>query len=156
MADEEAPHDWDPDKEKRQTDPDALARSFVRAAAEEQKKIEEEERKERVDRDMGRPARPGIDCPFPSPPMDLQLGVHRIKNGIVVIYGQGPHGHPLTTDLAETEYAKDEDEAMEAVRRVVSEFFHGSLVPGVLRPDAFGPGAVAEPPPAPRRPGDPG
>ncbi len=123
MADEEAPHDWDPEREKKQTDPDALARSFVRAAAEEQKKIEEEERKERVDRDMGRPARPGADYPpYPPPSMDLQMSVHKIRNGFVVTFGQGPHGHPLTIDLAETEYAKDQGGALAIVNRVTHDF----------------------------------
>lgn len=125
MADEEAPHDWDPDKEKRQTDPDALARSFVRAAADEQAKIEKEEAARR--KEVGDLGGPVSSWPMPAPPaLDLQMSVHKIRNGFVVTYGQGPHGHPLTIDLAETEYAKDPETATEAVLRILKEFFQGA------------------------------
>ena len=141
MADDDRPHDWDPEREKRQTDPDALARSFVRAAADEQAKIEKEEAARRKEiGDLGRPVSSFL---MPAPPaLDLQLSVHKIKNGIVVTYGQGPHGHPLTIDLAETEYAKDPEAAIGAVLRIVREFFLSSTgplaAPGVLPPGAFG------------------
>jgi len=41
-GDDEKPHDWDPERERAQVDPDKLARMWVRAAAEEATKIEEE------------------------------------------------------------------------------------------------------------------
>src|SRR3990167_2548011 len=120
MADEEKPHDWDPEREKRQTDPDALARSFVRAAAEEQAKIEKEEA---AARGAGMPAARGF---MPPPPvLDLQLSIHRIKNGIVVTYGEGAHGYPLTVDFASTEYAKDSEAALAIVQRIAREFLQG-------------------------------
>ncbi len=119
-SDDEAPHDWDPEREKKSTDPEALARSFVRAAAEEQKKIEAELAS------LRKPVARAF-VPPPMPVLDLQLSVHRIKNGIVVTYGQGPHGHPLTVDLAVTEYAADGPGAMAIVSRIVQGHLDGSL-----------------------------
>lgn len=144
--DDEKAHDWDPEREKRQTDPEALARSFVRAAAEEQKKIDNETRKERAARD---PDYPAYLCGVKPQPMDLQLSVHKIRNGFVVTYGQGPHGHPLTIDLAETEYAKDAAGALGVVFRITNDFLAGTTVmadPGPLRPLA-GFGEYPPPPP---------
>lgn len=135
MADEEAPHDWDPEKEKKQTDPEELARSFVRAAAEEQKKIDMEARAE--ERRQVEAGGLGGGLPmrvYTPPPPDLQMSVHRIKNGLVVTYGQGPHGHPLTIDLAETEYAKDGEAALAIVQRITREFILDSLAPAGTSP----------------------
>lgn len=138
-SDDENPHDWDPEKEKRSTDPAELAREFVRAAAKEQAKIDKQIAADRAELNAL-----SVRSYMPPPPaaLDLQLSVHKIKNGIVVTYGQGPHGHPLTIDLAETEYAKDPEAAIETVLRVVREFFLASTgplaAPGALPPDAFG------------------
>lgn len=129
--DDDKPHDWDPEKEKKQTDPEELARTFVRAAAEEQRKIDEEARARRVDDDVDRPAL--LTCRPPA--LDLQLSIHLIKNGIVVTYGQSPHGHPLTFDLATTEYGKDAEAALAIVHRVAQEFFQGPAA-GVGLPPA--------------------
>ncbi len=141
MADEEAPHDWDPDREKRQTDPGELARSFVRAAAEEQAKIEKEMAR------RGPPMRA-----YTLPPLDLQLSIHRIKNGFVVTYGQGPHGHPLTVDLAEAEYAKDRNAALCIVNKVAYDFLKG-FEAAATPPPVVGPAPTAQPGPDPFHPG---
>ena len=125
--DDEKAHDWDPDREKRQTDPEAIARSFVRAAAEEQKKIEEEARKERIARDMDRPAaRVG---PALSIPMDLQLAVHKITNGYVVVWALSPTGYPSDRANSQEAYAETPAAVVATVLRLTQEHLDGRLKP---------------------------
>lgn len=115
MADEEAPHDWNPEREKRQTDPEALARSFVRAAAEEQVKINRE-------MEAKRPrmvARSG-----PAPRTDLTIVVHEISNGFLIRHGRAPAGYQaIDQGSILEEYVADKVAAAEVVARVLREHF---------------------------------
>lgn len=117
--DDEKPHDWDPDREKRQTDPEALARSFVRAAADEQAKID----KEKAGRVQSRSA---YLCPAP-PLLDLQVGLHKITNGYLVLWGLAPVGYPADRSHTQEVFAVDATEVHAVVLRLLREFFEGKL-----------------------------
>ena len=121
-SDDENPHDWDPEKEKRSTDPKELAREFVRAAAQEQKKIDEENKKAK--RGIG-----GQVYDHPAPPaMDLQMGIHKITNGYVVLWGLAPAGYPAQRNRTKEIYAATPEAAREALAALLVDFFAGKLV----------------------------
>ena len=119
--DDDKPHDWDPDKEKRSTDPAELAREFVRAAAQEQKKIDQES--ERAGRGIGRRAY----APPAPPAMDLQMGVHKITNGYIVLWGLAPAGYPAERNRTKEIYAATPEAAREALAALLVDFFAGKL-----------------------------
>lgn len=122
MADDDAPHDWDPDREKKQTDPEAIARSFVRAAAEEQKRIEAEDEARRPQVIGGR-----IGRSAPITALDLQLAVHQIWNGFLVVHVRVPvseYGGPPPYASGKTEeYAPDQAAVHAILLRALREFF---------------------------------
>ena len=119
--DDDRPHDWDPEKEKRSTDPKELAREFVRAAAQEQKKIDEENKKAK--REVGG----GVYTPPAPPAMDLQMGVHKITNGYIVLWGLAPARYPAQRNRTKEIYAATPEAAREALAALLVDFFAGKL-----------------------------
>lgn len=126
--DEEKPHDWDPEKEKKQTDPEELARTFVRAAAEEQKKIDRENAA------AGRGIGARAYAPPPPPALDLQMGVHKITNGYVVLWGLAPVGYPADRSRTKEIYAATPEDVQKALAALLVDFFAGRLEGGPLGP----------------------
>lgn len=126
--DDDKPHDWDPEKEKRQTDPEALARSFVRAEAEEQKRIDRENAA------AGRGIGARAYTPHPPPPLDLQMGVHKITNGYVVLWGLAPVGYPADRSRTKEIYAATPEDVQKALATLLVDFFAGRLEGGPMSP----------------------
>ena len=110
MADHD---DWDPDKERRQTDPVEQAKAVAKAFAEEAR------RQQDIDRSRSAPIAP--------PPMDLQIGIHKITNGFVVLYALMPVGYPADRSGAQETFAADATEVHAVVLRLLREFFDGKM-----------------------------
>ena len=109
--DDEKPHDWDPDREKRQTDPTEMAKALARGYYEEMRKQE---------------AARIAQAP-PPPPMDLQMGIHKISNGYVVLWGQAPPGYPADRSCTQEAFASGPPEVHAVVLKLLREFFDGKL-----------------------------
>ena len=109
--DDEKPHDWDPDREKRQTDPIEMAKALAKAYGEEMR-AQEGARVAKMP---------------PPPPMDLRVRVHKISNGYVVAYGQAPTDYPGDRSSSLEAFAADAAEVHAVVLRLLREFFEGKL-----------------------------
>ena len=110
--DDEKPHDWDPDREKRQTDPVEMAKALAKAYGEEM-------RAQEAVREAQLP---------PPPPMDLQVRIHKISNGHVVLWGQAPAGYPNDHSSVQEVFAADSPEVHAVVLKLLREFFDGKLL----------------------------
>lgn len=110
MADHD---DWDPDKERRQTDPVEQAKAVAKAFAEEAR------RQQDIDRSRSAPIAP--------PPMDLQIGIHKITNGYVVLWGLATPGYPAGREITQEAFAADSTEVHAVVLRLLRELFEGKL-----------------------------
>lgn len=126
MGNGEGP-DWSPERERRETDPVEQARAMARVLAEEQERFEQR-----------RQARQATIPP--PPPGDLQMSVHRIQNGFVVIYGVSPAGCILQRAEANEEYAKDQADVHAILLRVLGAFFEKPVGTTSSCPDTPGQG----------------
>ena len=133
--DDEKPHDWDPERERAQVDPDKLARTWVRAAADEAAKIDQEAqaRAAKLRELKGEGLRPVVH--YAVPPAALQLAVRKITNGYMVTYGLVPVGYPADQSCLQEAFAADSTEVHAVVLRLLREFFEGKLAkPGYGTP----------------------
>ncbi len=112
-AEDDMPHDWDPEKEKRQTDPVEQARAVAKAFA-EQAAIEQAKHQKRL-------------AAMPKRPMDLQFAVHKISNGWIVIYSQTPVGYQGDRGNSREIYADTPAAVVAAVLRVTQGHLDGKL-----------------------------
>lgn len=130
--DDEKPHDWDPDREKRQTDPIEMAKALAKAYGEEM-------RAQEAVRTAKMP---------PPPPMDLQLAVHKITNGYIVVWALSMTGYPSDRANSQEVYADTPAAVVATVLRLTQEHLDGRLKasPGAPPPGAaFGYSEPVEP-----------
>lgn len=111
--DDEKPHDWDPDRERRQTDPVEQAKAVAKAFAEEAR------RQQQIDRSR--------EASAPPIPMDLQIGIHKISNGYVVLQALTPIGYANDRSGVQETFAADSAEVHVAILKLLQEFFEGKL-----------------------------